>query len=470
MSRLRAPRRTRDRILLVAGLVALCGLFLATVPAHRGFFDVGVYQGAVTYWLREGGQLYDYLRPGTRYGFTYPPFAALVMSPLSLVSWPAAIATSIVVNVAAAGLVIHWLLDPVARRQNWPRWYAFALTACAVAIFEPVRDTVSFGQVNLLLLVLVLTDLMASRTGRHRLTGVGIGLAAAIKLTPAVFIGYLVLTGRWRAASVAAGTAVAATGLAALVAPHSSYVFWTHALWNTDRVGDLGYVSNQSLQGMLTRWDPHLGRGAWLVAVLVVLVLWAVRVRQATRAGDQLAGFALTGIVGCLVSPITWVHHLVWLLPALAVVGDAALRAGPGNRRRRLGTATGLAYVLLCSSVVWLWWDDASGVDGLLGANAYVWISLALLAGLPIAAPIAATPIAVAPIVVGAAGGGQPVGEMEQSQPVTVHAEAADHAGGDRRDDRVVPELLAGVDVGDVHLDQRRAEHGAGVPDRVRIM
>lgn len=450
MSRLRAPRRTRDRILLIGTLVAGCAVFLATVPVHRGFFDVGVYQGAVTHWLRDGGQLYDYLRPGTRYGFTYPPFAALVMSPLALVGWPAAIVTSIVVNVAAAGLVIHWLLDPVARRHDWPRWYAYALTGCAVAVYEPVRDTVSFGQVNLLLLVLVLTDLMLIRTGRHRFAGIGIGLASAIKLTPAVFIVYLVLVGRWRAAVVAAGTAASATILAAVIAPHPSYVFWTHALWDTDRVGDLGYVSNQSLRGLLTRLDPHLGKGVWLAVVLAVLVVWAVRVRRAARADDQLAGFALTGIVGCLVSPITWVHHLVWLLPALAVLGNAALSAGPGGRRRRLGTATAVAYVLLCSSVVWLWWDDASGPDGLVGANAYVWISLALLLCLPI--------------------GGQPVGEVDQRQPVAVHAESGDHTGGDRGDDRVVPELLPRVDVGDVHLDQRPAEHGAGVPDRVRIM
>lgn len=460
MSRLRAPRRTRDRVLLIGTLVALCALFLATVPVHRGFFDVGVYQGAVTHWLRDGGQLYDYLRPGTRYGFTYPPFAALIMSPLALVGWNAAIVTSIVVNVAAAGLVIHWLLDPIARRQGWPRWWAYALIGCAVAVYEPVRDTVSFGQVNLLLLMLVLTDLMLARTGRHRFAGIGIGLASAIKLTPAVFIVYLVLAGRWRAAAVATGTAAGATVLAAVLAPQPSYVFWTHALWNTDRVGDLGYVSNQSLQGLLTRLDPDLGRGVWLVAVLAVLALWAVRVRQAARADDQLAGLALTGIVGCLVSPITWVHHLVWLLPALAVLGNAALRAGPGGRRRRLGTATGVAYVLLCSSVVWLWWDDASGLDGLIGANAYVWISLALLVGLPIGTHTVGT----------RAVGTHTVGEVEQRQPVAVHAQSADHTGGDGGDDRVVAELLPRVDVGDVHLDQRPAEHGAGVPDRVRIM
>jgi alpha-1,2-mannosyltransferase len=144
---------------------------------------------------------------------------------------------------------------------------------------------------------------------------------------------------------------------------------------------------------------------------------------------DALTGFALTGVAACLVSPITWVHHLVWLLPALALLAEAGLT----DRRRLAAAAT--AYVLLCSSLVWLWWYDPSGLDGLVGANAYVWVSLALLAGLP-----------------------QPVRQVHQRQPVAVDAEPADHPGGDAGDHRVVPELLPGVDVGDVHLDQRRPQ------------
>jgi alpha-1,2-mannosyltransferase len=409
---------------VVAALAGAAALFLTYVPAHRGWFDVGVYHGAVGYWLRDGGHLYDYLRPGTSYGFTYPPFAALLMSPLLLLDWHPAVAASVVVNVAAGAAVTGWLLGPVAERHHWPRWYSFGLVGCAVAVFEPVRDTVSFGQVNLVLLALVLADVRLAGGRWHRLAGVGTGLAAAVKLTPAVFILFLLVTRRWRAAAVATGTAATATGLTALLAPDASRVFWTSALWNTSRVGDLGYVSNQSLRGVLARLDPDPGAGVWVASVVVVLVVWAVRVRRT----DLRTGVALTGTLGCLVSPVTWVHHLVWLLPALAVLADHALAAGHRARRRRLLAATALAYLLLCSSVVWLWWDGGGGPVAFVGANTYVWITLALLVGLPL----------------GEVGQQCQVG---QGEPVAVHPEADDHPGGHRRDDRVVPELLPGVDV-----------------------
>ena len=151
--------------------------------------------------------------------------------------------------------------------------------------------------------------------------------------------------------------AVAVTGLAALVDPAASRFYWTRALWDTSRVGRLDYVSNQSLQGVLARLG-ETGRPLWALAVLGTLCVWAWRGRRAALAGDRTAAFALTGAAACLVSPITWVHHLVWLLPSFAVL----LRAGP----RRLA---GALYAVLCTSVVWLWFDDASGLDGFLGSG-----------------------------------------------------------------------------------------------------
>jgi alpha-1,2-mannosyltransferase len=399
----------------------------------------------VEYWLRDGGQLYDYLRPGTRYGFTYPPFAALLMSPLALMAWHPTIAVSIVINVIAGVLTVYLLVDPIARRQGWNRWYAFVLGASVFAIFEPVRDTVSFGQVNLVLLVLVMAD--ARLYGRSRLFGVGIGLASAIKLTPAVFIVYLLVARRWRAAATATGTAAVASILTAAVAPGTSRVFWTEALWDSSRIGDLAYVSNQSLRGVLARINPQLSQWFWAVAVLAVLVVWIVRVRRTARAGDHATGIALTAVMGCLISPITWVHHLVWLLPALVLLGDAGLRAGRGARRVRLLVAFAGAYLLLCSSFVWLWWAHPNGIDGFLGSNAYVWVSLALLIGLPIRHDVP--------------------GQVREGKAVTVDAEPTDDAGGHGGDDRVMPELLAGMDVGDVHLDERGTQQSTRVPNRV---
>ncbi|MFE4919279.1 glycosyltransferase 87 family protein [Streptomyces sp. NPDC056661] len=332
-------------------------LFMVTVPYYRGWFDLNVYYGTVDDWIRHGGRIYDYLLPGTGYGFTYPPFAAVCMLPMLLVGHTGAVVGGVLLSVAASVLLLRGPLYELPLGRG-----GLVATACLFVMLEPVRDTFSLGQVNLLLMALVYAD-----GGRGRFAGVGIGLATAFKLTPGIFIGYLLLTGRRRAAAVATGTALAATAIGVLAAPSASWVFWTRALWDTHRVGALDYVSNQSLQGALARLGA--GRPVWVLAVLAVLVLWAYRVRRATEAGDDEAGMALTGLAACLVSPVTWVHHLVWAVPALALLVRYGHRA-----------VAAALYVVLCSSVVWLWRDDSSGVDGLLGGRTYVWICLGLLA------------------------------------------------------------------------------------------
>jgi alpha-1,2-mannosyltransferase len=364
----------------LAVLAIAVAVVIALAPGHRGWFDVGVYYGTVHYWLDSGGQVYDYLRPGTLYGFTYPPFAALVMTPMELVSWHTAVAASIALNAAASVLLLYWLVDPVIRRRGWPRWYSLGLAACLFAALEPVRDTFSFGQVNLLLLALVCADMWLLERG-SRLAGVGIGLATAIKLTPAVYILYLLLTRRYRAAGVASATAVGTTVLAGLVMPGGSQVFWTDALWNTGRVGSLAYVSNQSLRGLVARLDGAGGGAVWALSVLIVLIVWGYRARRAPVP----VGFALTGVAACLVSPVTWVHHLVWLVPALVLLADAGLtRIQRGAGRGLLITAI-VIFVLLVSGPVWLWSPFPHGVDGFVGGNAFVWSALALLLAVPVA-------------------------------------------------------------------------------------
>ncbi|MFE2537772.1 glycosyltransferase 87 family protein [Streptomyces sp. NPDC059371] len=365
----------RRRFLLVLGLAVAVGVFTATVPLLRDWFDLRVYYGAVDTWVHHGGSIYDYRVPGTTYGFTYPPFAAVGMLPMALVGLGTAIAVTLLLNLAALTLVVGILAGPELRRFGW---FGCALAACVLALLEPVRDTFSFGQVNLVLLALVLSDAWLLSSGRGRLAGVGIGLAAAIKLTPALFIALLLLGRRWRAAGVATAVAAAATALAAWAAPDASRFYWTDALWDTTRIGRLDYVSNQSLQGVLARLvaPQEPSRAIWATLALLVLCVWVWRTSRALSDEDWITAFALTGLAACLVSPITWVHHLVWLLPSFAVL----------LRRRRLRVAAAL-YAVLCSSVVWLWFDDASGLDGFLGSNTYAWITLGLLLWLPVGQP-----------------------------------------------------------------------------------
>ncbi|MET4920917.1 glycosyltransferase 87 family protein [Streptomyces sp. PSRA5] len=384
------PASRRRRYLLLGVLCAGVTAFVATVPYHRDWFDLWVYYDAVRHWTDAGGGLrgaglYDYRVPGQVYGFTYPPFAALCVLPLSLLAWPVALTVGIVANLGALALILRRLAEPVIRRHGLDRWTSYTLILCMLALLEPVYDSISFGQVNLLLLALVLTDARLLSTG-SRWAGIGIGLAAAVKLTPAIFIGYLVVTRRWRAAGTAVAVAVGATLLAGWLAPGASHAYWTSALWDTSRIGDLSYVSNQSLQGVLARLSAPAepDRLWWACGVVAVVGAWAYRVDKARTVGDVRGGIALTGAAACLVSPVTWVHHLVWLLPALAVLADRALE--PPRRGRPLIAAVAV-YVIQCSYVVWLWRYDASGVAGFIGGNAFVWTALALLLTLPVRPP-----------------------------------------------------------------------------------
>lgn len=351
----------RGRWAGVAGLAVVIGLTIAFAPGHRGWFDVGVYYGAVNFWVHEHGDIYNYVRPESVYGFTYPPFAALLMLPMAAVQWHAAIAINFALSAAASAFLLYLLVDPLARRFGWDRWFALALAVCVFAGLGPVRDTFSFGQINLVLMALVYLDLR-----KHPLAGVGIGLATAIKLTPGVFIVYLLVTGRWRMAATAVGTAVSATLLAGVVMPDATRAYFTELLWETNRVGNLDYVSNQSLLGMLARWnttDPnHL---LWVLLVAVTLLIWLRKVRDS----DLRTGFALTGLVGCLISPITWVHHLVWLIPGFVLLLE----------RRRVHHAATVGYLLLCSGLIWLWTGRYEGLSGFLGSNMYVLVAIWLL-------------------------------------------------------------------------------------------
>lgn len=352
--------------------------FLAAFAVRHGSFDLQVYYGAVNYWLRGHGDVYDYLRPFTKYGFTYPPFAGLTMAPMAVLPWWVVNALAVAGSVLVTFVVLDWFLRPVVDRYGWSRWFTVAVATCLVAIFEPLHETVSFGQVNMLLLFLVLADFRLFVAKGSRWGGVAVGLATAVKLTPGIFILYLLVTRRFRAALTATGTAAGATVLAMLIAPDASREFFTDALWDTDRVGSLSFISNQSLEGFVARWDPaHPSMLFWAVLVVLALGFWVWRVRRV----DDLTGVALTGVLACLVSPVTWIHHLVWLLPAFLLLVERGLLA---RGRTRVGwLALWLVlFGLMCSRLPWAYAGPRVGVEFWL-ANTYVLISVVLLLVLP---------------------------------------------------------------------------------------
>ena len=391
-------RRTALQVLAV-GAVAAAAWFIVRhleYPPGRHFFDLSVYRGAVDWWL-DGRPLYSYRFDDSQYGFIYPPFAALLMTPLAAVTQQVA---SILVTVASGAVVVvgtWWLVAPVARRAGWSPGFAVGLAVPVVYLLEPVRSTIGLGNVNLFLGALVLADVVALRRG-SRWAGIGIGLAAALKLTPAVFVLYLLLTRRWRPALTAVGTFLAAAAFAFAVAPGTSWQYWAREVWQTSEVATPDSPNNQSLLGMFARLaDP--GRPStvlWALAAGGVLALAMWRAVRAFAQGDELVGVTVTGLAACLISPLSWSHHMVWVVPAVVVLLDiaAAPRWHEGAPRflRVNGRGTGAirwaVLVIVVAALIWLYDPHAEPQPDLLldllQHDTFALAALALVVALPI--------------------------------------------------------------------------------------
>ncbi|TWG99818.1 alpha-1,2-mannosyltransferase [Nocardioides sp. J9] len=313
-----------DRVRRGPGLAVVVALVAGALAGGLagGFPDLHVYRyGGDT--VLHGGGLYDADDPVTGYPFTYPPFAALLMVPLAVVpGWVAAAAWT---GASTAALVATVALVLRAQDRPVPAWLLVGTGVAALGL-EPVWQTLSFGQVNLLLVLALLVDLLGPR---RRWSGVLVGVAAGIKLTPLVLVVLLVLVGRRTDAGRAVATfaVTVALGFVALPGPAASY--WTDGLLEARRVGPPALAHNQSVHGALTR---VLGEPApvwlWLlVAGPVALAVLAVAVRR-WRDGDELLAACLAGIAMLVASPVSWSHHWVWAVPlALVLWGRSRLAA-----------------------------------------------------------------------------------------------------------------------------------------------
>ncbi|MFF4807218.1 glycosyltransferase 87 family protein [Micromonospora chersina] len=392
--------RTARRLVTVVALAAVLPALYLPGLVHD-FFDLKIYMRAMDWWAA-GHPLYDYVQPDRVQGalyFTYPPFAALLLRPFALLPLGVTIAIFTVLTVVGVVVTTRWLVLPVVRRHDLPGLFTVTIAVLLVLAVESTRETLTFGQINMLLVVLILGDLLFGVPQGRRWAGVGVGLATALKLFPGIFVLYLLATRRWRAAAVASVTAALATLLAAAVAPGDSWRFWTHELWATDRVGRTDYTGNQSLFGLLSRITApdKPSQLPWVLLALLVAGYGLWRAARAARAGDALAGLTLTGLVGGLVSPITWTHHLYWFIPAVVVLIDAALDAdrdtvaGARRRRRLLALAIGTGFVIIYGVVTFQDWGVAPARTDNPGEfvtrNAYVLLSLLLLAVLPTRRP-----------------------------------------------------------------------------------
>ncbi|WAL63902.1 glycosyltransferase 87 family protein [Amycolatopsis cynarae] len=373
---------------LVATLVPMA--VLACIVG--GALDLHVYRTGGTAWLK-GISLYapefGLLVPGGPLPFTYPPFAAIVFAPVSWLPWH--VAKAVMCLVSAASIVLTALI--VAGRRHGRGKVALA-TALGVSVlwfaFEPVRQTVSFGQINLILMVLVAADCLLPRTWWPR--GVLVGVAAAVKLTPAVFVVFFLVRRQYRAAAVSVAAFAACGLLAFALAPGDSVEYWTSTLFDPSRIGGAAYAFNQNIQAILVRLLPAgPGRSLlWLVLAAAAMALAVVGARRAHRAGDPVTALLLIATGGLLASPVSWSHHWVWVLPAAVVAFDVARRGGTAVR----AAAVLMAVVFAAGphgflpqthdlELHWTWWQH------LLGSS-YVLIAVAVLIRLavrPLAMP-----------------------------------------------------------------------------------
>ncbi len=326
--------------------------------ADQRLVDLAVYEAGGES-LRTGRPLYEHVTPPPQnLPFTYPPFAALLAVPLSLVGWiPLGWAWTLL-NAGLLAVIVALVGQPTWRRLG-PR--VGPLLFAGAAWLLPVRDIFRFGQVNLILVALVVLDCTSSRPRWPR--GALVGVATAVKLTPALFIPYLWLSGRRRAAYVAAATAAGLTLATMVVLPGVSREYWLTTLWEPGRLGNNRGTSNQSLRGMLLRldWPQPLLTTALLAGMAVVAVVGLRRAAQAARGGDEVAGLAITGCTAVLLSPVSWIHHLVWVVLAVAVLWDDL------RDRRRAWAGVAVAAVFASSAP---WWGARLArvaPDGLVG-------------------------------------------------------------------------------------------------------
>jgi alpha-1,2-mannosyltransferase len=320
-----------------------------TITGYR--VDLDVYRIGSRLWFT-GHNLYVPIRSahGGTLPFLYPPLSAILFTPLALQPFPLASIEITVLSVAALAVVLLLALRSLHPRDlGAKQWLLLGAVLPVALLFEPVRATLGYGQINLLLMGLVAVDCLVRRPRWPR--GALVGLAAAVKLTPAAFLLFFLLRKDWRSALRAGVSFVVCSGIGFALDWHDSVNYWTKVAYQTNRIG-LGYLGNQSITAVLIRFGlrPPMRSAVWLLLVVVFVVLAALAMRRAFAGGQVLLALSLNGVVELLASPISWSHHWVWSVPlvlSLLVLGR--------RRRAVLPLLVGFAGLLLFT-VAPQWW------------------------------------------------------------------------------------------------------------------
>ena len=308
-----ALRREGRWLWLVPAAVALVQIgMLLTTPARERLKDLLVYQGAGGV-AGSGADVYGF-RTALDMAFTYPPFAALLSEPLSRIPIGLGQALWTAATLAAVVAVARVALVPVTCRIGLP------LTVAALLLASPLRSHLRFGQVGVFLVLVVALDLLRPDHGRGR--GAGVGLAIAVKLTPAVSLPWLLVAvsrARLRATLLWAG-GLSLLGMLLLWRSASGYL--GGASTDPTRFGANDIPGNQSVRGLLLRsaMPEQLVTVTWLAVALVLVAVATYGAWRLERAGHRLAALGVLACLSIAVSPISWVHHLVWLVFPIAAL------------------------------------------------------------------------------------------------------------------------------------------------------
>jgi alpha-1,2-mannosyltransferase len=347
---------SRQRAWALPVAAAVCALAFAAYLAgvvlrHSGqlldWYDLNVYNHAGLIARSAPRQLYTFeLHRGIR--FTYTPFFAVVFAVCSLLPW-AVLRWLMTVTSLAALAVTLWLTLGALGWHGRQRATLLAGVAAVSLWTEPVQRALHLGQIELLLMVLIVWDMC--QPDRRWWKGAGVGVAAGIKLVPLIFIPYLVLAGKLRQAAAVTAGFLGTVVIGFAVLPDTSAKYWlTGYFIHPGNVGDVQSLLNQSLLGLVARSIGSVRHATpiWLAVGVLVAVLGSVAAAVLDRAGHAVAGWLTCALTGLLFSPISWDQHWIWVVPAIALFADAAVRAGGAAR--------------------WAWWGAAAVVAGLLGA------------------------------------------------------------------------------------------------------
>jgi alpha-1,2-mannosyltransferase len=354
--------------------------------------DIDVYRMGGQAWL-ENRPLYadgvEFHTPiGLNLPFTYPPLAAIVFCPFAWLGMPAASVTitliTLVLLIVSTMIVLTrfdvWSTARMVPGPAWLRrcWLTALIVAAAAIWLEPIKSNFAFGQINVVLMTLAIADCVPRRTPWPR--GLLLGLGIALKLTPAVFLLYFLLNRDKRAVLTSIASFLVATLAGFALAWRDSWQYWTETVHNTDRIGAASLNTNQNVAGALARLglSDHARFLPWVAACLLVLALTVWAARRALRAGEPTLAVICIALFGLVVSPVSWSHHWVWMLPTVVVTAVLAWR----QRNAALAAISAAGVALMVWTPIDLlpkhhelgaaWWRQLAGVS-------YVWWALAAI-------------------------------------------------------------------------------------------